>query len=155
MARLRRHPGLEHLLHHPGHGHLEAEVVRGSSRTSLGGAGAEGRMPSGDAQKTRTHLGLLSVEAAGRRRRSHVVHQSLFPPDDVSRSDSLRSSCSSCWDLFHCGWNFKMLHKHNMNTFWQLFEMCPPPNGPSSNSGSLVIFCFCLSSVESPREILL
>ncbi len=62
VARLHGHPGLEHILPHPGHSHPKAEDVTAlSQRTSLG-VGAE---PSGEAQELTTHLGLLSVDGLG------------------------------------------------------------------------------------------
>lgn len=67
VARLRGHPGLEHFLPHPGHGHLKAaDVIALSQRTYFSaGRGAE---PSDEAQEMATHLGLLSVEGLGQRR---------------------------------------------------------------------------------------
>lgn len=54
VARLRGHPGLEHLLPHPGHGHLKAEDVTASARGTSSVLGTE---PSGEAQEPTTHLG--------------------------------------------------------------------------------------------------
>lgn len=65
VARLRSHPGLEHLLPHPGHGHLKAEDVTASSLRTFFSVGTE---PSGEAQEPTTHLGLLPVDGLGQQR---------------------------------------------------------------------------------------